>query len=132
MIAFQIQGIFLKRGGRGDIELPRLLAIILTCSIVLLSGCGVAPRVSTVEEIKAYCLGVSVNQAVQMQFQDYELDELASGLNAGDPVDELLNGFKNESLSAIDKYRQLKDEDNFVILANALTNFNNRCVELFG
>ena len=100
--------------------------------ILLLSACGVAPSVSTVEEIKAYCLRVSVNQAIQMQFQDYELDELASGLNSGEPVDDTLKSFKNRSLDAIDEYRYLKDEDNFIVLANALSDFNNRCVELFG
>ncbi|MFM1952315.1 MAG: hypothetical protein RJA33_1109 [Actinomycetota bacterium] len=110
--------------------MKRSLALVSLGPLILLASCGVAPTVTTVDELKSYCLGVSVNQAVQMQFQDYELDELEAGLNAGSPVDQTLTQYKQDSLQAIEDYRILKDENNFVNLANSLSNFNNHCAVL--
>ncbi len=109
--------------------MKKLQGISFVILLSFLSACGVQ-SVSNIEELKSFCLGVSVDQLVSMEFQDYELDLLASGLNSGSPVDDLLRGYKSDSLDAIDKYRELKDESNFIYLAESLTNFNNRCAGL--
>jgi hypothetical protein len=111
--------------------MKKLQGFSIVVLLSLLSACG-AQSVSTIEELKSYCLGVSVDQMVSMEFQDYELDLLASGLKSGSPIDEILRGYKSDSLDAINKYRELKDEGNFIYLAESLTNFNNRCADLIG
>ncbi len=105
----------------------------VSCSavlVIILSSCtSTSPNASTPQEIKAYCLGVVIEQAVQMEFQDYELSNLESDLNGANPSDSILASHKEKALNALSEYRQLKDETNFIALAQALTSFNNKCAE---